>query len=79
MTSRTLLNANCENRPILEAALVNHRAHYWSLCQWVSQELKKPARSRKFHSGPHALSMLLGEGHTAATVIWETYAGEVPT
>lgn len=73
--SPTLQRSNGENRSILESALIDHAKHYWSLCKYIEQELKKPKRSRRWWTGAEAISELLGEGHTAATVIWETYTG----
>lgn len=72
-TSATLARANAVNRPILENALIDHDKHYWCLCRWIEGEMKKPKRSRQWWSGPEAIGRLLGEGSTAATVIWETY------
>lgn len=74
-TSPTLEGATGANRKILSDALVNHESHYWCLCKYVEQELKKPKRSRRWWTGAEAIGALLGEGHTAATVIWETYTG----
>ena len=72
--SATLQRANSVNKPILEHALIDHDKHYWCLCRWVEHEIAKPKRSRRWWSGPEAVADLLGEGSTAATVIWETYA-----
>ena len=77
-SSPTLEHASDTNRPILESALVEHDKHYWCLCEYVKTELKKPKRSRRWWSGPEAIGDLLGEGHTAATVIWETYTAPCP-
>lgn len=74
--SPTLEHADATNRPILERALIEHDKHYWCLCKYIEQQLKKPKSRRNWWSGPEAISALLGEGHTAATVIWETYSGE---
>ena len=72
-TSGTLQRANAVNKPILESALIEHDKHYWCLCRWVEREITKPKRNRRWWSGPEAIADLLGEGSTAATVIWETY------
>src|ERR1017187_6022546 len=72
--SATLQRANATNKPILESALVEQDQHYWCLCRGIEGEIEKPNRSRKWWSGPESISHLLGEGSTAATVIWETYA-----
>jgi len=71
--SPTLERANAVNKPILEHALIDHDKHYWCLCRWIEGEIAKPKRNRKWWSGPEAIARILGEGSTAATVIWETY------
>lgn len=73
--SETLERSTGVNRAILEKALHNHDGHYWSLCKYIERELRKPKARRKWWSGPEAIAELLGEGHTAATVIWETHSG----
>jgi len=69
-----LQRADTVNKPILIAALDEHDKHYWCLCRWIEREIAKPKRNRRWWSGPEAISELLCEGATAATVIWETYA-----
>lgn len=76
MKSRTLEAADAVNRPILDAALVDHEKHMRALCHWIRQRLKTPWGKRHLQSGPNAISDLCSEGHTAATVMWEMYGGE---
>ena len=71
--SATLQRADATNRSILQDALVSHDKHYWNLCRWIEGDLSNK-RTRIWQSGPEAICQLLGEGATAATVIWETYA-----
>lgn len=73
MTSRTLEAASPVNRRILDAALIDHEKHYRAMCSWIRQALRTPWGKRHLISGPAAVSDIFSEGHTAATVIWETY------
>lgn len=74
--SRTLKHLDDTNTAIVLNALDNHAKHYRCLCHWIRREIAKPKRSRKFFTGPEAVGILLAEGHTVATVIWEIYGEE---
>ena len=70
--SRTFKQLNELNRRICIAAMAMHDKHYWCLVRYVQHLLDQSGR-KKWRSGPEALTHLLGEGYTVASVIWEHY------
>lgn len=62
-----------QNRAIVEREMADNDKHLWCLVRWVDSELKRTRRRGRWATGPAALSDLLCQGHTVASVIWETY------
>jgi hypothetical protein len=70
--SRTFKQLGERDRKICVEAMAMHDKHYWCLVRYVQHLLDQPGR-KKWKSGPEALTHLLGEGYTVASVIWEHY------
>ena len=55
------------------ASYAGGAGHYRALCSWIRYQMKYAHCKHRFVSGPGALSDILCEGHTVASVIWEIY------